>query len=103
MRAGDLFVGVTEKYARYKNIIQSDRRIYIPLVAFLVVLIALGGYLASREIASRMSVPSVSGANFSLEYRKVPFDVKSLDITFSTDLEETSVTPKSVTLAPFVE
>lgn len=45
----------------------------------------------------------VSGANFSLEYRKIPFDAKNIDITFSTPLDASSLTAKNVTMSPFIE
>lgn len=45
----------------------------------------------------------VEGANFSLEYRKIPFDTKSIDITFSSNLDPASLTNKNVILSPFVE
>ena len=83
--------------------IRSDRRIHIPLIAFLVGAIIAASYVGYREIMNRFVVPEVLGANFSLEYRKLPFDTKSIDITFSTDLDPTSVTSKNVTLSPFVE
>jgi len=47
--------------------------------------------------------PQVEGANFSIEYKKVPFDIPSLDITFSSEISAKSVTAKSVKLSPFVD
>lgn len=43
------------------------------------------------------------GANFSLEYRKIPFDAQSIDITFSSNLDVNSLTAKNVTMSPFIE
>lgn len=44
----------------------------------------------------------MNGANFSLEERKVPFDSKTLDITFSDTLDPRSVTPQTVRISPSI-
>ncbi len=67
------------------------------LVAFVLAAVSAFGYLQFREFTA---VPSVSGANFSLEYRKIPFDVPSVDFTFSTDLDPASITAESVKVSP---
>ena len=69
----------------------------------MVVVVSIGGYLGYRELLNRWTIPSVSGANFSLEYRKIPFDAKNIDITFSTPLDASSLTTKNVTMSPFIE
>lgn len=83
--------------------ISQDKRLLIPVIAFFLIFVSIIGYFSYQEIAKRLSIPSVSGANFSLEYRKIPFDTKSIDITFSSDIDSASVTSKSVTLSPFLE
>lgn len=83
--------------------IRSDRRMYVPVVAFLVAILVALGYLGYRAVMDRFAVPTVLGANFSTEYRKIPYNTKSIDVTFSTSLDATSVTKQSVTLSPGVE
>ncbi len=81
----------------------ADKRILSGIILGIVTIVSVGGYFGYQELVGRWTVPSVSGANFSLEYRKIPFDVKSIDITFSTPLDATSLTANSVTISPFVE
>ncbi len=81
----------------------SDKRVLSGILATFVAILSIGGYLGYQELAKRWAVPMVSGANFSLEYRKIPFDAKSIDITFSSNLDPASLTNKNVTINPFVE
>ena len=81
----------------------SNKRVLSGILATFVVILSIGGYLGYQELAKRWAVPIVSGANFSLEYRKIPFDAKSIDITFSSNLDPASLTNKNVTINPFVE
>lgn len=83
--------------------ITADKRLLAGVLAAILIILSVGGYFGYQELAKRWAVPTVSGANFSLEYRKIPFDAPSLDISFSTDLDPASVTGKNVTLSPFVE
>ena len=92
-----------ESFATLRTRIMADKRILSGVVATTVAILSVGGYFGYQEFAKRWAVPMVSGANFSLEYRKIPFDAQSIDITFSTELDPTSITTKNVTLSPFVE
>lgn len=83
--------------------IVADKRIAVGILAAVVAIVSVLGYIGYQEVLKRWAVPRVSGANFSMEYRKIPFDTKSIDITFSTPLDPNSLTSKNVTLSPFVE
>jgi len=90
-------------FANLRMKIMTDKRILSGVVATMVAIISIGGYLGYQELTKRWMVPMVSGANFSLEYRKIPFNTKSIDIVFSTALDPASLTTKNITLSPFVE
>ncbi|EKE28080.1 MAG: hypothetical protein ACD_3C00105G0018 [uncultured bacterium (gcode 4)] len=81
----------------------KDKRVFLPLILLVMLIIYLWWENAYKFVSKRITAPIVSWANFSLEYRKVPFDTKSLDISFSTDLKQESINPKSITLSPFIE
>ncbi len=81
----------------------ADKRILSGIIATFVILFSIGGYFGYQELMKRWAIPEVAGANFSLEYRKIPFDTKNIDITFSTDLDPTSLMTKNVTFSPFIE
>lgn len=68
-------------------------------VAVFSALVAAGGVFGWMKYAQMYAVPEVMGANFSLEYRKVPFDVASIDFTFSTELDPATVNASSVTVS----
>lgn len=70
------------------------------VLAALVVLVSFGGFWFYGDYHA---VPTVIGGNVSLEYRKIPYNVESLDITFSTPLSTETVNAKNVTLSPYVE
>lgn len=81
----------------------ADKRVLSGIIAMAIAIVSAVGYFGYREFVKRWTVPTVSGTNFSLEYRKIPFDTKSIDITFSTDIDGTSLTKKNITLSPFIE
>lgn len=83
--------------------ITTDKRILFGFIITGVAIVSVGGYFGYQEFTKRLIVPAVSGANFSLEYRKIPFNMKSLDITFSTNIDPPSLTNKNITMSPFVE
>lgn len=96
MKASELIATSWGKFTAQKRIVSA-------VVAVMVITLSVGGYFGYQEFLKRMTVPTVSGANFSLEYRKIPYDARSLDIVFSTALDPASVSNKSVTVSPFVE
>lgn len=61
------------------------------------------GFAGWWYFGSYSAVPQVIGANFSVEYHKVPYNVPSLDVTFSLPLDAATITSKTVTLSPYVE
>ena len=61
------------------------------------------GWGAFWYFGSYSAIPTVIGANFSVEYHKVPYNVKSLDVSFSVPLDPATVTAKTVTISPYVE
>ena len=83
--------------------IVSDKRILSGVIVGAIAILSAGGYFGYQELAKRWMIPVVEGANFSLEYRKIPFDAKSIDITFSSQLDPSSLTTKNVSFSPFVE
>ncbi len=46
--------------------------------------------------------PTVVAGNFSLENKKIPYNVPSIDITFSEDLDPNTINANSVRIFPFV-
>lgn len=68
-------------------------------IAVFSALVAAGGVFGWMKYVEMYAVPQVMGANFSLEYRKVPFDVPSIDFTFSTDLDPATVNSANVTVS----
>jgi len=90
-------------FANLRMKIMSDKRILSGVAATVVAIVSVGGYLGYQELAKRWVVPMVSGTNFSLEYRKIPFNTKSIDIVFSTALDPVSLTTKNIALSPFIE
>ncbi len=51
---------------------------------------------------SETSVPTVVGGNFDFGYRKIPYNVPSIDFTFSTALDPATVSNRTVTVSPAV-
>ena len=47
--------------------------------------------------------PSVVAGNFHLDYRKIPYNVPSIDFIFSHDIDPASVTSNSFKMYPFVK
>ncbi|MDD2486750.1 MAG: MG2 domain-containing protein [Candidatus Gracilibacteria bacterium] len=79
----------------------SKKHLYYILGGVLFLSIIAGSYLGFRWYSGIRMIPQVSGANFSLEYRKIPFDVKSIDIDFNVSLDNGSI-EKNVTLSPLI-
>ena len=96
MRFPDFMTSLWEK-------ISEDKRILSVTVALGVMILGVGGYFGYQQFHQRFAIPTVSGANFSLEYHKIPFDTKSIDITFSTEIDPASITTKNVTLSPVID
>lgn len=69
------------------------------LLAVSAALVA-AGIFGWQKYGELYAVPKVEGANFSLEYRKIPFDVASVDFVFSTPLDANSVSASTVSVSP---
>jgi len=61
------------------------------------------GYLGYRVVSDRFAIPQVVAANFSTEYRRIPYNTKTIDVTFSIPLDPASVSKESAVLAPGIE
>jgi hypothetical protein len=83
------------------------------IAAFAMVLLLVGGFFvymnqnfsnfAPPFISQLLNLtPTVVAGNFSLEYKKIPHDVPSIDITFSRDLDPSTISANSVRIYPFV-
>lgn len=83
--------------------IMADKRILAASLVAVIALVSVGGYFGYQEMVKRWSIPQILGANFSLEYRKIPFDVASIEVTFSTNLDPASLGAKNISLSPFIE
>lgn len=83
--------------------ILSEKRFFYPFLWVLVIIVAALSYLWYSYISERLRIPVAQSANFSLQYRKIPFDAKYIDITFSTNLNHETVNEKNIQLSPFVE
>ena len=79
----------------------------------MVVLLLAGGFfvyknpnfanIAPSFIVKMLNLtPTVVAGNFSLEYKKIPYDVPSIDITFSRDIDPNTVNANSIRIYPFV-
>lgn len=68
-----------------------------------LIIVVFGLFYIWNYFFGKTIYPEVIWANFSLEYRKIPFDTKTLEISFSTDLKKESITNKTIQLSPFVD
>lgn len=81
----------------------KNKKILYPSIWVLIILLWIRWYYLSDFLSKRLEVPQVVWANFSIEYRKIPFDTKTLEVSFSTDLKSDSINNKTITLSPFIE
>jgi hypothetical protein len=44
----------------------------------------------------------VSGANFDLGIKKIPYNVKSIDITFNEDIDESTINKDILKITPTI-
>lgn len=83
------------------------------IAIFVAIVLLVGGFFAYNNpnfaniapsfIAKLLNLaPTVVAGNFSLEYKKIPYNVPSIDITFSRDLDPNTVNANSVRIYPFV-
>lgn len=79
------------------------KKIKILCWTLLVLLVSIISYYGYNYFSNKNLIPQVVWANFSLEYRKIPFDAKTLEINFSTDIKSEQINNKTVTLSPFVD
>lgn len=86
----------------FSDPVRKRRIAYLATAAVSVLAVSLAGYFAVRQYSQYAAVPQVLGANFSLEYRKIPFDVPSVDFTLSVPLDPATVNASTVTVSPSV-
>lgn len=90
------------------NGIFSNKKVYLPFIWIILILIWISifwpaNYSPLNYITKRLEIPKVIGANFSINYRKIPFDTTTLEINFSSNLSSDSINNKTITLNPFIE
>jgi uncharacterized protein YfaS (alpha-2-macroglobulin family) len=68
-------------------------------LACLMVALLGGGLYYGR---TAFSTPTVVAGNWDFNYKKIPYNVPSIDITLSTDLKADSITKNTVKITPFV-
>lgn len=83
---------------RFSENFRKHVRLYAGLLAALF--LVFGGIFAVRYV---MTPPSVLAGNWDFQYRKIPYDVPSIDLTLSKDLDASSVNANTVHIAPYVE
>jgi len=72
------------------------------VIALSLFVLAIGGYFGYRYWNFINLAPTAVAGNFSMEYKKIPYNVPSIDITFSHDIDPASVNANSVRIYPFV-
>ena len=100
LRAQQTKKSLREHVSGVISYLKFSHRLSLATALGIVLLFGIGGFWMYSDWNG---VPTVVGANVSLEYRKVPYNVKSLDVIFSTPLSADTVNAKNVTLAPYVE
>lgn len=99
----DFLNNFRDKFCKNKEDCNCKKKAKILWIIGLLLLALLIWYYSYNYISNKFSIPQVMWANFSLEYRKIPFDTKTLEISFSTNLKWESINNKTITLSPFVE
>ncbi|MFZ4461350.1 MAG: Ig-like domain-containing protein [Patescibacteria group bacterium] len=78
--------------------IRSHVRAYAGVFAALVITVV--GVIGTQYF---FAAPSVIAGNWSFEYKKIPYDVPSIDITFSRELDANSISKETVRFAPYIQ
>jgi hypothetical protein len=69
------------------------------VLACLAVVLLGGGFYYGRGV---LSAPTVLAGNWDFNYKKIPYDVPSIDITLSTDLKGETINKNTVKITPFI-
>ncbi|MBP8016944.1 hypothetical protein KAZ01_02955, partial [Candidatus Gracilibacteria bacterium] len=99
----DKLKNIYNKTLAYLKSKAKNKTLIYAFGSIIILVILIGGFFGIKEIAKRWTIPVVSGANFSFEYKKIPFDVKNIEINFSTNLDEKSITKDTFSIVPYVE
>jgi len=83
---------IKECLIKTKNKLWSNQNKYLILI-WIVVLswVIFGTIKLIRYQNWKNMIPSVIGANFDLNYKKIPYNVKNIDIIFSTNLNKDTI------------
>lgn len=76
--------------------------IWILWVAFISSLLFFNKEKITHYISQTTSIFEVNGWNFDLGIKKIPYNTKSIDISFSQELDEKSIQKESFTITPEV-
>lgn len=91
------------KIREYLKTKLENPKIKYSSIATLVLLLVIWGFFWSKKITEKFKIPKVIWANFSLEYRKIPFDTKTLEISLSMPIDSNSINQKSISISPYIE
>lgn len=80
-----------------------NKKVKGALMIIIWIVLLIGLFSSINFLVEKAQIPQVMWANFSLEYRKIPFDTKTLEISFSTNLRKESINNKTMSLSPFVD
>lgn len=80
-----------EKLASVHRYLSAHPALSILVYGLILALVISGSWFAFTYAKYRFSVPQALSANFNLEYRKLPFDTRSVDISFSVPLDPASI------------
>ena len=69
------------------------------LAGLIVLVLAGGGVYYGRSV---FTAPTVIAGNWNFNYKKIPYNVPSIDITMSTSLKSESITKNTVKITPYV-
>lgn len=101
-------IETTKKSFDWKQFFQTNWQKYKYFVIWFFALIILWWVLFFAQKKYKIFTPQdlfpkVLSANFDINYRKVPFDIGKLDITFSKELDATTVNTQNFQISPSVD
>lgn len=83
---------IKEYLIKTKNKLWSNQNKYLLLIGIIVLSWVIFGTIKLIRYQNwKNMIPSVIGANFDLNYKKIPYNVKNIDIIFSTNLNKDTI------------